>query len=94
MSTINSSSVKGFLELKEVKPCPRDQHTKRAFDGRKLDELHIKNMVMTSNPIITGKSTEKDYRVVGKQTFTYNNTDQSKTFFIICQTVQIIKKED
>jgi len=48
MSTINSSSVKGFLELKEVKPCPRDQHTKRAFDGRKLDELHIKNMVMTS----------------------------------------------
>jgi hypothetical protein len=46
------------------------------------------------NPIITDKSTEKDYRVVGKQTFTYNNTDQSKTFFIICQTVQIIKKED
>ncbi len=43
------------------------------------------------NPIITDKATEKSYRVIGKQTFIYNNTDQSQTFFIICQTEQILK---
>lgn len=38
------------------------------------------------NPTIMDKATEKQYLVISRQTFTYNNTDQSQTFFIICQT--------
>lgn len=59
-----------------------------------LPKAKADTIMNDANPIITDKATEKDYRVMEKQTFTYNNTDQSKTFFIICQTVQIIKKED
>ncbi len=41
------------------------------------------------SPEITDKATNKTYKVIWKQTFTYNNTDQSQTFFIICQTEKV-----